>query len=168
MRTITHLFAIAVLTLLAVGSGAVASALDARVEAEASPSLSADASEDRPYGPRWVFDLGYDDSWVENVPDVIGGFRVIHVSTPKSRACLYRPIVLLQSEQPTLEEYLATPLDVSALRAEIASIPGAPSNIRLSFGSGAVDGEMVAAREADWNRSRMERSCHEPSRKLGN
>ncbi len=162
MHSISYLFAIAILTLLAAASGAVAGAPDARVEAEANSSMSPDAIKDRPYGPRWVFDIDYDDSWVENVPDVIGGFRVKHVSTPKSRACLHQPILILQSKQPTLEEYLATPLDVSALRAEIDSILGAPSNIMLSFASGPVDREAATAREAASNRNKIEHGCPEP------
>ena len=111
---------------------------------------------------RPLFDYDYDDSWVEKVPDIIAGFELKHISTPKSRACLRNAIVHLRSKQPTLAEFHANPPDAEAVMSVLRSIPGAPSSIRLGFSSKPVDKLASFARETDWNLKRIEHGCPEP------
>ena len=42
-----------------------------------SPEMPTASSHDRP-----VIDVDYDDSWVADFPDVIGGYRVVRITTP--------------------------------------------------------------------------------------
>ena len=97
-----------------------------------------------------VFDADYDDSWVANVPDEIGGYRVLYIITPKSVACSPEPVILLQAPQESMDEFLSAPLDVNSLSAAIRSIPGAPSHFNLSFG-GPIDREAFETRIKERN-----------------
>ena len=63
-----------------------------------------DVRVDRP-----IFDIDYDDSWVASVPEVIGGYRLLYISTPKSRACSPSPVIDLQTPQEFLERILRRP-----------------------------------------------------------
>ena len=58
-----------------------------------------------PYGQP-VLDANYDDSWVASVPEFLGGHRVLHISTPKSRACSSDPIITLIARQESMNEFL--------------------------------------------------------------
>ena len=102
-----------------------------------------------------VLDLDYDDSWVANVPELIGGYRVLHISTPKDRACSNSPIIGLQTSHGSLDEFLSAPLDIGSLRAALQAI-GVPSDVRLSFSRSAIDREEVAERRRRWNESAIE------------
>ncbi len=103
-----------------------------------------------------VLDEDYDDSWVANVPEVIGGYRVLYIITPKSVACSPEPVILLRAPQESMDEFLSSPLDVNSLRATIRSIPGAPSHFNLSFG-GPIDREAFETRIRERNESMMTR-----------
>ena len=107
-----------------------------------------------------VFDVDYDDSWVANVPEVIGGYRVLYIITPKSVACSPEPVILLQAPQESMDEFLSAPLDVNSLSAAIRSIPGAPSHFNLSFG-GPIDREAFETRIKERNELAVNRGwCH--------
>ena len=97
-----------------------------------------------------VFDADYDDSWVANVPDEIGGYRVLYIITPKSVACSPEPVILLQAPQESMDEFLSAPPDSNSLSAAIRSIPGAPSHFNLSFG-GPIDREAFETRIKERN-----------------
>ena len=79
---------------------------------------------------RPIFDIDYDDSWVPSVPEFIGGYRVLYISTPKSRACSPSPVIDLQTPQESLSGFLGDPPDVHAL---MQALPGLPPNVRLSL-----------------------------------
>ena len=59
-------------------------------------------------------DHDYDDGWVADVPDTISGHNVRHIHTPKNRACVPEPLILLQTTKTSMEEFLADPPDVGA------------------------------------------------------
>ena len=105
-----------------------------------------------------VFDVDYDDSWVANVPDEIGGYRVLYIITPKSVACSPEPVILLQALQESMDEFLSAPLDVNSLSAAIRSIPGVPSHFNLSFG-GPIDREAFETRIKERNELMAGRGC---------
>ena len=73
-----------------------------------------------------VLDMDYDDSWVANIPEVIGGYKVLYIETPKSVACSHQAQIAFLAHQGSLDEFLAAPLDVHSLRAAIRSIEGGP------------------------------------------
>ena len=79
-----------------------------------------------PYSDRSVFDYDYDDSWVANIPEVIGGYEVIRVETPNKVACMAAPMITLQFPKPN---QVVAP----DLRALIRAILGVPSDFNLSF-----------------------------------
>ena len=109
------------------------------------PEMPTASPQDSP-----VIDVDYDDSWVANVPEVIGGYRVLYIITPKSVACSPEPVILLQAPQESMDEFLSAPLDVNSLSAAIRSIPGAPSHFNLSFG-GPIDREAFETRIKERN-----------------
>ena len=121
-----------------------------------SPEMPTVSPEDRP-----VLDEDYDDSWVADFPDAIGGYRVIRITTPKSLACSSQPLISLQATQESMDEFLSAPLDVNSLRAAIRSIPGVPSHFNLSFvGPAPIDEEEVETRRIRWNEANVSRgSC---------
>ena len=86
-----------------------------------------------------VLDLDYDDSWVANIPEFIGGYRVLYVVTPKSAACSDEPLITFHATQKSLDEYLAAAPDMNSLRAAVLAIPGVPSDIGLSFAGARLD-----------------------------
>ncbi len=104
-------------------------------------------------------DLDYDDSWVANVPEFIGGYRVLFIDTPKSLACSVTPSLILQTSQESLGEFLSAPLDIGSLGAAIRSIPGVPSNVRLGFSRSPVDKKERAARLRIWNEDSARHGC---------
>ena len=110
-----------------------------------------DVRVDRP-----IFDIDYDDSWVASVPEVIGGYRVLYISTPKSRACSPSPVIDLQTPQESLSGFLGDPPDVHAL---MQALPGLPSNVRLSFGPSPIDKEEMAVRDRRWNEAKTRTGC---------
>ena len=105
-----------------------------------------------PYSDRPVFDYYYDDSWVANIPEVIGGYEVIRITTPNKVACSREPIITLQFPKPT---------DVVAPDPHplIHAIPGVPSDIRLSFAGSALDEEEAAESLRSWNEAMLEDGC---------
>ena len=118
---------------------------------------------------RPLFDYDYDDSWVEKVPDVLAGFEIGYIKTPKSMACLNGTIVSVRSTQPTLDEFIANPPDAESLMTALRSIPGAPEgNLYLSFSPKPIDKLASAAWETDWNLKRIEHGCYEPSEMVRN
>ena len=123
---------------------------------ESGPKAPTASSHDRP-----VLDEDYDDSWVANVPEVIGGYRVVRINTPKSMACISYPIIELQAPQESMDEFLSAPLDVNSLKAAIRSIPGGPSHFTLSLGGPApIDEEEVETRIRKRNELMARRGCH--------
>ena len=112
-----------------------------------SPSLEMPTAspQDRP-----VIDVDYDDSWVADFPEAIGGYRVLYIITPKSVACSPEPVILLQAPQESMDEFLSAPPDSNSLSAAIRSIPGAPSHFNLSFG-GPIDREAFETRIKERN-----------------
>ena len=81
-----------------------------------------------------VLDTDYDDSWVANLPEFIGGYKVLYIETPKSVACSNQSVIHLVAQQKSMDEFLSTPLDIHSLRAAIRSIEGVPPDgIVLGF-----------------------------------
>ena len=106
-----------------------------------------------------VFDPDYDDGWVANVPEVIAGYKVISIVTPKNRACTAEPLLLLHAPpgyvSGTLDEIFNT----------MESIPEMPSNIRLSMSYTGAKPEQRAAsqqRLKEWNEARIRHGCPQP------
>ena len=103
-----------------------------------------------------VFDPDYDDSWVTSVPEVIAGYRVIEIYTPKNRACTGEPLLTLH----TPPGYVSGTLD--EIFATMEAIPEVPSNIRLSMSYTGAKPEQMAARQQElkeWNEARMRHGC---------
>lgn len=127
---------------------------------------SAGTDDDARYRPNppldLLFDFDYDDSWVEKIPEVIGGWEVRTVSTPKDQACLYMAQIEFRSPYPSMEEYLAAPIDLKSLRAEIDAIVGEPGKVGMSFSGGPIVPEEDEAWLRDWNRNKINYGCHEP------
>ena len=111
-----------------------------------------------------VFDADYDDSWVADFPEVIGGYRVISIGTPKSVACSFEPLIILQATQESMDEFLSAPLDLNSLRAAIRSVPGVPSDIGLGFAGNPLDKEEAATNLREWNEANISGGCiqHRP------
>ena len=87
-----------------------------------------------------VLDLDYDDSWVANVPEFIGGYRVLSVNTPKSYPCSDWTRITFHATQKSLQEYLAAARpDMKSLRAAVLAIPGVPQDVGLSFAGARLD-----------------------------
>ena len=107
-----------------------------------------------------VLDLDYDDSWVGSVPEVIAGYRVISIDTPKNRACTREPLLTLHAPPGfvagTLEEIFAT----------VESVPAMPSNIIVSMSYSGMEPEQMAdsqRRLRAWNETRLRLGCPEKS-----
>ena len=113
------------------------------------------AGVDRPFATP-VLDIGYDDSWLANVPEFIGEFRVIRIDTPRSKACSISPIITLLAPQKSMDEYLGNVPDTRSL---LKSIPGLPADVTLSVVGSPVDKEEVAANLAKWNENRSKDGC---------
>ncbi len=126
-----------------------------------SPSLEMPTAspQDRP-----VIDVDYDDGWVTNVPDVIGGYRVIRITTPKSLACSNHPRITLLAQQGSMDEFLSAPLDLPSLRTAIQSIPGVPSDVGLGFTGSPIDKEEMAEKNRRWNEANIREGCIHHSR----
>ncbi len=103
-----------------------------------------------------MLDVNYDDSWVANIPDVIGGHRVRYINTPKSKACTVHPLISLQTQQESIHGFLKDPPDIDSV---LQSIPGVPSSYYLSFTPAPFDKEKKAARDREWNESRLRYGC---------
>ena len=135
----------------------------------APPSLGSESNRPEPSETTYAkpyLDLDYDDSWVANVPEVIGGYTVIQVTTPKTVACGNGPIITFHATQKSMDEFLSAPLDLNSLRAAIRSIPGVPSDVRLSFAAARLDAagvpidkEETEARRKRWNESMIKTGC---------
>ena len=126
---------------------------------ESGPKAPTAFPQDRP-----VIDVDYDDSWVADFPDVIGGYRVIRITTPKSLACSNHPRITLLAQQGSMDEFLSTPLDLPSLRAAIQSIPGVPSDLGLGFTGSPIDKEEMAEKNRRWNEVNIREGCiqHSP------
>ena len=174
MRVAMPFFLLAALTISVLVAGSSVGIIpDELLEAEASqsrsqrPSVSMSLDEldwYENYRDSWVLDFNYDDSWVANVPEFIGGYRVLYITTPKSLACRNSPTIYFQAAQESPEEYLAAPLDLPSLRAALHSIPGVPSKLTLSFSGGTpVDVEEWAEQDRIWNEISLKEGCLGPS-----
>ena len=125
---------------------------------QGEPDNSIDLGASRP-SERPVLDEDYDDSWVANVPEVIGGYRVIRITTPKSLACSHHPRITLLAQQGSMDEFLSAPLDLPSLRAAIQSIPGVPSDVGLGFTGSPIDKEEMAEKNRRWNEANIRKGC---------
>ena len=128
----------------------------------APPSLGSVSNRPEPSEatyPKPYLDLDYDDSWVANVPEVIGGYTVIRVTTPKTVVCSGGPIITFHATQKSLDEFLSAPPDLSSLRAAVRSIPGVPSDVRLSFAGKPRDDEEYAESRRRSNESMISSGC---------
>ena len=106
-----------------------------------------------------VLDLDYDDLWTEDFPQTIGGYKVGYINTPKNRACISTPIIYVQTDKPSLDEFLAYPPDMSSLNAAVQAVPGIPSKVSLSFSPTLTDEEVAAKEDEIWNREVLEDGC---------
>ena len=115
------------------------------------PDAGSESSSDTP-----VLDLDYDDSWVANVPDVIGGYRVVRIGTPRTVACSRSPMITLLAPQDSMDEFLANVPDVRSL---LQSVPGVPSDVQLSFAGSDLDEEEASEKLARWNERSLKSGC---------
>ncbi len=121
------------------------------------PDTPTDPGAARPYyGPS--LDVDYDDSWVENIPSTIGGYKVRYINTPKSRACSKLPLISLQIPRDSTKSSTRV-LGVQALKEELRSIPGVPHNIRLSFTPRKFDPVEKANKDKENNAHSLEHGC---------
>ncbi len=97
-----------------------------------------------------VFDLDYDDSWVANVPEAIGGYRVLYVHTPKSMACTSLPVIGLQTPPDP---------DSGDITVAIAWTKSIPGGARLGVGPAPIDAEEMAAYVQKWNEDAERTDC---------
>lgn len=126
------------------------------------PQPNGQSTVDETYEKHEVFEPGYDDTWTEDFPQVVDGYNVRHIRTPKSMACLSVPIVAFQTTKPSLDAFLADPPDYTSLIAALENLPEFPDKFTLSFAPGQVDKKEEDRLEADWNRRRVEDGCLEP------
>ena len=127
----------------------------------APPSLGSESNRPEPVETADLYpvlDLDYDDSWVANVPESIGGYRVLTVDTPKSEACSDEPLITFHATQKSLDEFLAAPLDIPSLRAAVLAISGVPSDIGLSFAAARLDETGVRIDKEEWEARRKSRN----------
>ena len=130
-------------------------------EPTAAPSSGIESNRPEPVETAYLYpvlDLDYDDSWVANVPEFIGGYRVLTVYTPKSKACSDEPLITFHATQKSLDEYLAAAPDIPSLRAAVLAIPGVPSDIRLSFASARLDESGVRLDKEEWEARQKSRN----------
>lgn len=113
-----------------------------------------------------VLEPGYDDSWTANVPQTVEGLEVGYINTPKNFACNSRPLIRLRSTQPTLEQYLADPPDIPAIRKTLLALPGVPTDFDLSFSPAPIDTQASAEWESNWTKDRLQSGCLEPWKDL--
>ena len=123
-----------------------------QVKPDNSIDLGASPTSERP-----VLDEDYDDSWVADFPEVIGGYRVTGIGTPKTVACSSTPLITLHTTQESMEEFLSAPLDLVSLREAIRSVPGVPSDFTLSFAGSPIGEEERAANLRSWNEANVAR-----------
>ena len=123
-------------------------------ESESKKSETAETPYHKPY-----LDLDYDDSWVPNVPEVIGGYTVIRFTTPKTVACSIEPKIILLTQQKSMDDFLSDPPDVRTLRTAIRSIPGVPYDFELSFANSPGDEEEYEERHRRSNEAKIRDGC---------
>ena len=109
--------------------------------------------------PKPYLDLDYDDSWVANVPEVIGGYTVTRITTPKTVACSIEPKIILLAQQKSMDDFLSDPPDVRTLRTAIRSIPGVPYDFTLSFANSPGDEEEYEERRRRSNEDKIRDGC---------
>ncbi len=109
--------------------------------------------------PKPYLDLDYDDSWVANVPEVIGGYTVIGITTPKTVACSSAPKITLLALQKSMDDFLSDPPDVRSLRTAIRSLPGVPFDFTLSFANNPADEEEYEERRRRSNETKIRDGC---------
>ena len=128
----------------------------------AAPSSGSESNRPEPADttyPKPYLDLDYEDSWVADVPESIGGHRVIRVETLKSRTCSRGPIITLHAPQKSMDEFLSTSPDMRSLRIAIQSIPGVPVDFQLSFAGKPRDEEEYAESRSRSNESMISSGC---------
>ena len=106
-----------------------------------------------------VLDVNYDDSWVANIPEVVSGYKVIRILTPKNTSCIVTPEINFQSPRRSMDEFLNDPPSIDSLEKELESIPGVPLDIILGFSSKPLDPEIYAARQQILNEARLRNGC---------
>ena len=90
------------------------------------------------------------DAWVDNVPETLAGYKVIHVTTPATKDCAVEPRIILQTTQKSIHDYLAASDPLPALDAAQA-IRGAPEKVGISFVGPNATKERILANNAKWN-----------------
>lgn len=103
-------------------------------------------------------DPNYDDRWVENIPDTIGGLPVLFVTTPKNQACSYIPIVHLGTPQASIKELLDK-VDGGSILQKVRAIKGVPANVTVSFGGPSASAEMMRSNIEEWNATKAAQGC---------
>ncbi|MBN4064423.1 hypothetical protein JYU04_01655 [Dehalococcoides mccartyi] len=107
--------------------------------------------------PTPVIQLDYDDSWVNDIPDSIGEFAVVFIETPKNKACLPTPVIILRHDQPTIEGYLQEANQ--NIIEDVRSIENIPHDILISFIGPNSSYEQAAANRESWNERRLKSGC---------
>ena len=103
-----------------------------------------------------VLNVDYDDSWVKNVPDVLGGYRVLHIQTPKNMACTDTPMITLQTPRDSSGEFVRSMPELYRLAQQI---PGMSSNVHFSFSVSPIDLEAKADADKRWNAIKQAEGC---------
>ena len=166
---ITLFVIVSLMAFAGVISAGCGNALTPAAEAIGDPPWSGVAAQDDYDKHIPVLDTDYDDRWVANVPDVIGGYRVLYISTPKNTACNSTPVIGLRARQKSMDEFLrdSPGPEVDSI---VDSIPGVPPDVRLSFSYSQTphDKEEHDARSREWNASNIDRGyCIRSSRVSG-
>ena len=106
--------------------------------------------------PESVLKPDYDDSWIASLPKVVGGYRVLFVDTPKSRACSVAPLIVLQTPNSSLSGFLSAAPDLLQM---IQQVPEVPADAGVSFTNASIDLEAKAAEDKMWNAQRARDGC---------
>ena len=122
-----------------------------------TPDMHMESEPKREASP--MLDVNYDDSWVANIPEVVSGYKVIRILTPKNTSCIVTPEINFQSPRRSMDEFLNDPPSIDSLEKELQSIPGVPSDIILGFSSKPLDPEIYAARQQILNEARLRNGC---------
>lgn len=99
----------------------------------------------------------YDDAWVDTLPDIIGGFDVLFVGTPKNTACSTQPVLIFQSASATAEDHLQQ--NTGNIVEIVQAIDQIPSDTLISFVGPGASVESIEAGLNIWNDAKIETGC---------
>ena len=109
-----------------------------------------------------IHDIGYNNIWAANVPEVVAGHRVLGIFVRKG-GCRSWPIIALETPAElmdgSLRDWPAINAATDKLERELQSIPGFPKDIDLSLSLSQSDKEGNLAGDRQWNGTVGEIEC---------